>query len=124
MTDPAVPATMTTTGLTEGSHCRRCGEVLVSQQIVPTLDAVTKIRFSKGTYRVHVNDTVTLYADVSMRSGTTYVNQFVTFTSDDPSVIQVDENGVAKALKHGHATITARAENGVTATCLVKTWFF
>ena len=91
---------------------------------MPALDAVTSIRFTKGTYRVRVNKTVMLYANVNMQSGTTYVNQFVTFTSDDPSVIQVDENGVATALKHGHATITATAENGVTATCMVKTWFF
>ena len=124
MTDPAVPATMTTTGLTEGSHCARCGEILVEQQLVPALDAVTSIRFTKDTYRVRANKTVSLYPDVVMRSGAKYVNQHVTFTSDDPSVIRVDEFGVAKALKHGHATITARAENGVTATCLVKTWFF
>ena len=35
VTDPAVPATHVTTGLTEGSHCAICGEVLVAQQIVP-----------------------------------------------------------------------------------------
>ena len=33
--DPAVPATHVTTGLTEGSHCEVCGEVLVEQKIVP-----------------------------------------------------------------------------------------
>ena len=37
VTDPAVPATHVTTGLTEGSHCSVCGEVLVAQQSVPVV---------------------------------------------------------------------------------------
>ena len=36
--DPAVPATHVTTGLTEGSHCSVCGEVLVAQQSVPVVE--------------------------------------------------------------------------------------
>ena len=35
VTDPAVPATATTTGLTAGSHCSRCGKVIVPQQVIP-----------------------------------------------------------------------------------------
>ncbi len=31
--DPAVPATCTATGLTEGSHCGACGDVIVAQQL-------------------------------------------------------------------------------------------
>ena len=38
VTDPAVPATHVTTGLTEGSHCSVCGEVLVAQQSVPVVE--------------------------------------------------------------------------------------
>ncbi len=38
VTDAAVAATCTTTGLTEGSHCERCGLVLVAQQILPVLE--------------------------------------------------------------------------------------
>lgn len=37
VTDPAVPANCTETGLTEGSHCSVCGVVLVAQTIVPSL---------------------------------------------------------------------------------------
>ena len=35
ITDVAVPATCTETGLTKGSHCSVCGEVLTAQEIVP-----------------------------------------------------------------------------------------
>jgi len=35
VTDAAVPATCTETGLTEGKHCSACGEVLVAQEVVP-----------------------------------------------------------------------------------------
>ncbi|MBQ3042065.1 MAG: hypothetical protein IJD47_02590, partial [Clostridia bacterium] len=37
VTDKAVPATCTATGLTEGKHCSVCGEVLVAQETVAAL---------------------------------------------------------------------------------------
>jgi hypothetical protein len=37
VTDAAVPATCTTTGLTEGTHCSVCGTVLTTQEIVEKL---------------------------------------------------------------------------------------
>ena len=35
VTDTAVAATCTATGLTEGSHCSKCNEVLTAQEVVP-----------------------------------------------------------------------------------------
>lgn len=37
VTDEAVEATCTTTGLTEGKHCSRCNKVLVAQKETPAL---------------------------------------------------------------------------------------
>lgn len=37
VTDPAVPATCEDTGLTEGSHCKDCGAVIVAQEETPAL---------------------------------------------------------------------------------------
>ena len=37
VTDPAVAATCTETGLTQGSHCSVCGEVFVAQKVVSAL---------------------------------------------------------------------------------------
>lgn len=35
VTDNAVPATCTATGLTEGSHCTACGKTVVAQDVIP-----------------------------------------------------------------------------------------
>ncbi len=35
--DPAVAATYKSTGLTEGSHCSVCGEVIMAQEVIPAL---------------------------------------------------------------------------------------
>ncbi|MCQ2440092.1 MAG: Ig-like domain-containing protein, partial [Oscillospiraceae bacterium] len=43
----------------------------------------------------------------------------VTWTSSDPTVCSVDENGKVTGLKVGTATVTATAADGVTATCAV-----
>lgn len=44
----------------------------------------------------------------------------ITWTSSDPTVISVDENGTVSAgAKRGAATITATLSNGVTQTCKV-----
>lgn len=36
--DQAVAATCTKTGLTEGKHCSRCGQILIAQTVVPATD--------------------------------------------------------------------------------------
>ena len=61
VTDSAVPATHVTTGLTEGSHCAVCGEILVEQKVVPVVEvekvvlpaelkAIEEDAFAGGTF--------------------------------------------------------------------------
>lgn len=48
VTDPAVAPTETTDGLTEGSHCSRCGAVLQAQEVIPMLDPTIDPWFSRA----------------------------------------------------------------------------
>ncbi len=50
VTDPALPPTCTETGLTEGSHCSVCGEVLVAQEEVPSTGHSFTVEQTDGTY--------------------------------------------------------------------------
>lgn len=50
MIDPAVAATCTETGLTEGSHCADCGLVFKEQEVIPALVPDTNVDF-------HLNQT-------------------------------------------------------------------
>ena len=55
VTDKAVAAGCTTTGLTAGSHCSKCGVVLTAQEVVPATG-------HKYTYRITANATCQNYA--------------------------------------------------------------
>lgn len=46
--DPAVAPTETTDGLTEGSHCSRCGAVQVAQETIPMRDPTIDTWFSRA----------------------------------------------------------------------------
>lgn len=85
--------------------------------VTVTADAkpATAVTLNKTTLGLEVGDTETLTAALTPTDTT----DNITWTSSDTTVATVDENGEVKALKVGEATITAKANGTVSATCTV-----
>ena len=83
-----------------------------------TLIPVTSITLSQETLKMNCNESVTLTATVHPDNAT---YQGVVWTSDNPRVAQVDQQGTVTAFQSGTATISASAtdESGCVATCQV-----
>ena len=61
--DPAVEATDTAFGWTEGSHCSVCGEVLVPQERIAPLDSITSPDGGQPAWVLLTNGTLILYGE-------------------------------------------------------------
>ena len=81
---------------------------------------VTLIEFNQEIYECAIGSEVQLEAAVTA-SNQTYVNKLVTFSSSDETIASVDEDGKVTAHAYGEAVITATAQNGVHASCKVRT---
>lgn len=81
-------------------------------------EAITSLTVSPTQINLKSYDTqsltVTMYPGLQ-RPG----DKPITFTSSDPTVATVDENGVIHGVGTGTAIITAKAFSGLTATCTV-----
>lgn len=76
---------------------------------------VTEISLNETVKTIAVDETLQLIATILPEEA---VNKNVIWTSSDPSIAEVDNNGLVKALSAGNATITAITEDGgLTATC-------
>lgn len=64
--DPAVPATATTTGLTEGSHCSVCSKIFKYQEVVPKLTAPSSTH--SGNDQTSQNQTSTTGSETTANS--------------------------------------------------------
>ncbi|WP_143318463.1 Ig domain-containing protein [Clostridium sp. HBUAS56017] len=81
--------------------------------------SVTGISLDKTSLDMNIGDTSNLIATVAPDDAT---NKTLKWTSSDPSIATVDENGKITAIKEGAVTITVAAQDGSdkVATCIVN----
>ena len=106
VTDNAVSATCTTTGLTEGTHCSVCNEVLVAQETTPivahnfgewyvetTATATTDGRYARVCSECDFTEyqTINAYGDREVGN--------IEITTGNEGKVSVDTNSVNNALK-------------------------
>lgn len=80
--------------------------------------AVKNVVLSKNRLNLNEGETATLIASISPDNA---FDKELVWTSEDPSIATVDENGVVTALSKGTTTIRATADKGlgVSSSCLV-----
>ncbi len=81
--------------------------------------AVTSVSLDLTSHTMGEGWTQSLTATVSPADAT---NTTITWSSSDPKIATVDQNGKVTGVSGGTATITAKSANGKTATCTVKVW--
>ncbi|MBR4830134.1 MAG: Ig-like domain-containing protein, partial [Muribaculaceae bacterium] len=96
----------------DGSNLSATCKVIVNERIA------TGITLNKSSLSLYVSQTFQLTATVYPADTG---NKTVAWTSSDPSVATVDQNGLVTALVAGNATITATTTDGsdLSATCAV-----
>ena len=79
---------------------------------------VNGIILNKTASRIGVGETSQLVAQVRPSNA---ADPSVTWQSSDPTIVQVDENGLITGISEGSATITVTSnETGVSATCQIQ----
>ena len=109
--DAAVPATCTTTGLTEGKHCARCNEVIVAQQTVEVShDYVNYIcracgatAYSKGLEYISKGDGTCYVFGIGTCTDTDIVIPPV--SPDGETVVEIGSNAFAETYRITSITI-------------------
>lgn len=101
----------------EGLERRACSLCNIEEtRAIPKLVRASAIELSESEKTVFVGDTFTITATVKPDNAW---NRTVTWSSSDPSIATVDENGTVTAIAEGEAIITAESADGVTAECKV-----
>ena len=83
---------------------------------IPKLVRVSAIELSESEKKLNVGKSFTITATVKPDNAW---NRTVTWSSSDPSIATVDENGTVTAIAEGEAIITAESADGVKAECKV-----
>ena len=92
----------------ERLRCTECGKE-IDKRSIPALIASQNCSLNLHSALVYKDDSLELKAEVSPADATAGT---VIWTSSDPSVVSVDENGIVRAVGKGHAVITAETEDG------------
>ncbi len=100
---------------TENDISATC-KVTVKKKSTPTTVAVTSVTLNKTSLSITKGSTSKLTATVAPSNAS---NKTITWSSSNTSIVTVDKNGNVKGIKEGSATITAKSNNGKTATCMV-----
>ena len=101
----------------EGLERRACSRCNIEEtRAIPKLVRASAIELSESEKTVFVGDTFTITATVKPEDA---FNRTVTWSSSDPSIATVDENGTVTAIAKGEAIITAESADGVKAECKV-----
>lgn len=112
------PATTTTTGI-KAQKCANCSEILTSEETPVLVAKVHDVSMSGAS--VDYKSSITIAPVITVDEGVKYT---VTYSSSNPEVVVVDENGNLTATGKGTAeiTVTVTDENGnvVTDTCEVE----
>ena len=84
---------------------------------VLVIQPVKKLSLQTGSQTVNVGETLQLGAEAQPDNATV---QGVTWSSRQPDIATVDENGLVTGVKKGTVTISAKAQDGSGATASVK----
>lgn len=96
--------------------CQVCGKV-IKEEIIPAAGvAPVSITLSQTESTLTIGDSLTLTATVSPESAT---DKSVIWTSSNPDIATVDENGYVTAIAAGTVIITATTVNGLSSNCFV-----
>ena len=133
VTDKAVPATCTESGLTEGKHCSVCNEVIVKQQVVPALGhaevidkavpaSCTKTGLTEGKHCSRCNEVLVKQQVVSKTAHTVVVDKAVPATCTQSGLTEGSHCSVCNTVIKKQETVKALGHNvvidkAVPATC-------
>ena len=101
----------------DGLERRACSLCNIEEtRAIPKLVRVSAIELSDSEKKLNVGKSFTITATVKPDNAW---NRTVTWSSSDPSIATVDENGTVTAIAKGEAIITAESADGVKAECKV-----
>ena len=132
VTDAAVEATCTETGLTEGSHCSECNEVIVAQETVAALghtevtDAAaaatcTEAGLTEGSHCSVCNEVIVAQETVAATGHTAVTDAAVAATCTTAGLTEGSHCSVCNEVIKAQETVAAKGHTAVTDAAVAAT---